>query len=116
MCCVACPPKISPFWAAVTAPQEPPNHPYLTCRAVYQVLVRRSKACWRALVGSGRSAHVGKASTDGCTSCRMRRARVPHPHRRPRAQSSHTMWVMATPQLLEAHAATSGVPDNIPQG
>ena len=105
----------SRFWAATRAPPEQPKHPHLPRRAVYQLLVRQSKACWRAVMRSVRSAHAGKASRGACTSCRTLRARVPYPP--PTSAPAHTtMWLPGSPQLPEAHTTSPSVPDTIPQG
>ena len=95
------------FWAATRAPQEQPDHPYPTRRAVYQVSVRRSKACWRAPMWSKRSAHVGKALRGACTSCRMRRAQaVPAPPTSD-PQSSHGDVVVDLPSASRgAHSSS----------
>ena len=65
---------------------------------------------------SVRSAHMGKASRRGCTSCRMRRARAPYPHRGPLTQSAHLCGCRPSPRFPEAHTAPLHVPDTTPQG
>ena len=101
------------FWAPTRLPQKQPNHPYATCRAVYQLLVRPSKTCWRALMRSARSAHVSKASRGACTSCRMNRARAIPPS--PTSDSKRTQSCGCRPhfsfprrtQLLQVCLKTS---------
>ena len=88
------PPQEGSISGGNQAPQESPNHPHLTCRAVYRLLVRRSKACWRALVRSVRSAHVGKASKGGEHKLLVARARAPLP-RAPTSDPKLTQPVLA---------------------